>query len=275
MSAFFSGVDQTELKDNAAHYNYYISLIVNFAHDYCAKVAFPSKGLVTSESVYSIKDNNGQIFKKKSKNTKEEDIILIGDLKVIIQDDTIQEEWLENRVKVLEDKKKNAFVSQFNGVGFQEGYRREYNPGRIYNDDIFDNIGNYVPSKEYAQKFSDKFYKKEVKSEQEVLNTSKTTINHNSQKFLNAIIWQDEKHALDVKEGLKTLCELQPDELDVFEQILDQNIEIVHENIYNTKSDVAFKRHCLEALLELSDYEVGFGEKEGYEIIYSTLGAFI
>tara|TARA_R110000868_G_scaffold14414_2_gene67006 strand:- start:21056 stop:22324 length:1269 start_codon:yes stop_codon:yes gene_type:complete len=43
MSTFFSGEDMNELHDNTANYPYYLSLIVNFAGVYAAKVAFIAK----------------------------------------------------------------------------------------------------------------------------------------------------------------------------------------------------------------------------------------
>jgi hypothetical protein len=40
MSSFFSGTDDSELRDNAGKYDYYFSLIVNVSGQYVAKVAF-------------------------------------------------------------------------------------------------------------------------------------------------------------------------------------------------------------------------------------------
>jgi len=42
MNAYFSGTDDDELQDNVDKHNYYLSLIVNFAGKYVAKVAFLS-----------------------------------------------------------------------------------------------------------------------------------------------------------------------------------------------------------------------------------------
>jgi hypothetical protein len=43
METFFSGTDTTELHDNSAKYNYYLSLIVNFNGKYTAKIAIKGK----------------------------------------------------------------------------------------------------------------------------------------------------------------------------------------------------------------------------------------
>lgn len=40
-STFFSGTDQDELENNAVHYDYYLSLIVNFEGSYKAKIVIP------------------------------------------------------------------------------------------------------------------------------------------------------------------------------------------------------------------------------------------
>lgn len=256
-STFFSGTDQTELKDNASCYNFYVSLIVNFDHKYCAKIAFPSKTKVVSE--FSIKDTFGKLFNKKS--VKEENTILIGDLNVIIENDTINLPWLENRIVALETKKKQAFVPVQSQIPFSNYSQREFYDGI---EDSYTNKGIY----------STKYFNRNTDTAS--LNTRSEKIETKSQEFLASLIWLDaSKSNLDIKEGLKSLEKLAEDELDIFEQSLDGNIQIIHQNVYNTDSEISLKRHCLEALLELSDYEIGYGKSEAYEILYTTLGLYI
>ena len=58
MSAFFSGTDDSELHDNVAKHNYYLSLIVSQTSEYCAKVAALVDLNVTQALV---KDENGKM----------------------------------------------------------------------------------------------------------------------------------------------------------------------------------------------------------------------
>lgn len=59
---FFSGTDMEELEDNAPCYNFYLSLIVNNALDFEAKIAFIGEGSVNQEIQYKALDNNGEEY---------------------------------------------------------------------------------------------------------------------------------------------------------------------------------------------------------------------
>ena len=244
-NTFFSGTDQQELKDNASNYNYYISLIVNFAHEYCAKIAFPSKTTVTSE--YWIKDDNGKLFKTKS--IKEEVTILIGDLNIIIEGNSITSDWLDNRIEGLKTKKKEVVelaVSPLNEMYANKAYNdrtKDFNSYLKATQREFD--WGTIPSKARTQ----------------------------TQEFLSTIIYQDiECKHRDIEEGLKKISYLKGNRLDVFEQILDINIEVWYDEIfgYDVNENLT-NRHFLETLLDLSEYELKYGETESYKIIISQL----
>lgn len=63
MSTFFSGTDNEELQDNVDKHNYYLSLIVNFASTYSAKVAFLSDVHTHSKMSYVNDKGNKSHFK--------------------------------------------------------------------------------------------------------------------------------------------------------------------------------------------------------------------
>lgn len=90
MSAFFSGTDTDELKDNAGKYNYYLSLIVNFDGDYCAKIAFEAE----TEKKVSYKSKN----KWRNLTSPKEKVLVTFDLEVKIDMPT----WFTDRVRTLE-----------------------------------------------------------------------------------------------------------------------------------------------------------------------------
>jgi hypothetical protein len=258
MQAFFSGTDSTELKDNASHYNYYLSLIVNFSHVYCAKVAFPSKTEVVSK--FSIRDSFGKFFNRSSK--KEENSILIGDLRVVIENNVETPEWIEERIKVLEEKKKNSVVTTYSNFTVNESINKEYpqygRNSRIYND--FD-----TPTRNLYEKYSKK---------KDYTNSNKGVDYRNkSSQFLSALInLNPDKTKEDLSDVLTQLNKLSEDEMGVYEVSLDTNIEIIHASIYESEKDI--KKHCLEAKLELYSLEPIFGETEVFNLIYETLTAY-
>lgn len=57
MNVFFSGVDDGELTDNAQHYNYYVSVVVNNYLDFAIKVVFAAESVA-----YNMKDEDGNVF---------------------------------------------------------------------------------------------------------------------------------------------------------------------------------------------------------------------
>lgn len=59
MKVFFSGTDMDELKENADSHNFYLSLIVNNALDFEAKIAFMAKVKMTVEAEFMALDENG------------------------------------------------------------------------------------------------------------------------------------------------------------------------------------------------------------------------
>lgn len=63
MNVFFSGTDMSELNDNSASHNIYLSLIVNNFMDFCAKVAFRGKAESVTDSIpYYAKDEEGENY---------------------------------------------------------------------------------------------------------------------------------------------------------------------------------------------------------------------
>ena len=256
-AAFFSGTDSQELKDNASSYNYYVSLIVNFSHTYCAKVAFPSKTEVVSK--FSVRDELGKFFNRSSK--KEENTILIGDLDIIIENEVEKPEWIEERIKVLEDKKRIASVvtTGFNNQDvFTEKYPQYNRTSRVYDDFDFPNtVSNF---------------KKDWKSQSEVKGID---YRNKSSQFLSALINLDPNITnSNIADVITDLNKLTESELEIFEEAMDINLEIIHTHIYGTGSDKELKHHCTEAKLELYKLEALFGDTPVFNIIFETICAY-
>jgi hypothetical protein len=98
MNCYFSGTDTDELRNNAPNYNYYLSLIVNYKGEYCAKIAISTEKEVTSK--FTFKDSD---MKQRALSTthKEQDLMII-DFIVEFEDDGIAEE----AIKIKKDKAK-------------------------------------------------------------------------------------------------------------------------------------------------------------------------
>jgi len=81
MPVYFSGTDMSELQDNSASHNFYLSLIVNNYMDFCAKVAF--RGGVDMETevlnYYALDENGEKYAIDESKFTVKKEKLYIHD----------------------------------------------------------------------------------------------------------------------------------------------------------------------------------------------------
>lgn len=217
MSAFFSGTDTSELKENCKNFNYYLSLIVNFDGKYCAKVGFYSASEVKTK--LAIKDSVGKIFNKQI--TKTEESVLIGDLEI----ETIsQPEWLVNRYAELNTKKP---VTTFVNNGYR-GYQ-----STLWPEDTFSKGIDYKDVN-WAKKDKIKVPKKET---------------NNVTQFISALINLDtSKKFCGLTYSLNLLKKLDVNESDMFIDAVDLNIEQIYCEIYPKDTMMGkFEEICEEA----------------------------
>lgn len=238
MGAFFSGTDTDELLSNSKNFNYYISLVVNFAKDYKCKIAFPSKTKTVRE--YLIKNSEGQLVKAKS--SVEEDDIIVGDLKIEFENSVSPEEWLVNRTSELKKKKEESskikpIVYNSTQPSPTQNYKHNSWNNPTYNSYIDLDWGTPV----------------------QAIATPK--------QFIQALLALDEDYK-DVT-VTTTLTEFTNEGMDVdsFDDALSSNIDIIHDNVYPT-STAFLKTHCKQALAELERCEHLF---TNYEMFYNSL----
>lgn len=74
MNTFFSGTDMSELHDSTPFHNYYLSLIVNFKGEYCAKVAY----IATRKTTVNYKNAQDQPIEA----TSEKEILAMIDMDI-------------------------------------------------------------------------------------------------------------------------------------------------------------------------------------------------
>ncbi len=110
MTAYFSGTDDRELADNAAKFNYYLSLVVSTDENYAAKLAIPSR--VTANEVHSILDSEGK--PRSFSLQKERQEIFAIELDVEIEGETNLDEWFVKRLTDLKEEsyKKHTYSSR-------------------------------------------------------------------------------------------------------------------------------------------------------------------
>ena len=106
LNTFFSQTDMKELETNSGAYNFYISLVVNFAKTPVCKIGFPVESTVVS----SMLDENG----KKFNYTKSTKSIEIFDLNVEYEV-PVTKPWLSDRIKVLNTPKVQPITSPVYG----------------------------------------------------------------------------------------------------------------------------------------------------------------
>lgn len=125
MAAFFSGTDDSELRDNAEKYDYYLSLIVNFNGKYCAKVAFHA----TIPQSMTMKGG-------KTQEAPPKEVMAVFELE-IIQDTT---DWFKDRVSELEDTQAAKKYHSATTYGTATGTSRP--SGRSYDEheDFYSNM---------------------------------------------------------------------------------------------------------------------------------------
>ena len=243
-STFFSGTDSSELRDNASHYNYYVSLIVNFAHEYCAKIAIPTKTTIQSESWF--KNTLGKLIPFKQQ--KEEEVLLIADLTVVIENSNTNPKWLVDRVVDLQEKKKVVVPTP----GF----------GNLPNFDNFQSSKNRLSFERMDYDFENNWNKKR---------TSETTKLPTALDFLTSLVNLGEEDTDPLSQVLaEATMLLDTDQTrEDYLEALDLNIEIIHENVYG--SMFKFNDHCLEAVKELEKLPAHVKNSKVYTSIHELL----
>lgn len=107
MGTFFSGTDMDELHDNAPNHNFYLSLIVNFAGDYKAKVAFV--GERDSQFVYYKGDDKVA----QSLDLDKEQVLGVVDCEIEIE----HPEYFKTKIGQLQEAKRAKYVTPVQTYG--------------------------------------------------------------------------------------------------------------------------------------------------------------
>ena len=130
MAVFFSGTDMAELNDNAPAHNFYLSLIVNNAMDFMAKVAFIGEAKRDIKQVpYTAKNVQGQdyvIDKQYFEVNFQKLFIYDCEIDAPLIKTEVSEQFAEQVAKIMEPKPVKTFPSQPNTqTQFGKGWARK------------------------------------------------------------------------------------------------------------------------------------------------------
>jgi hypothetical protein len=147
MSTYFSPTDQDELQINAPNHAYYLSLIVNFSSQFCAKIAFVGK----EASSRKIKNRQGEWVTISGEQEKE--VLYTIDLEIEMEmDEQLLDRFdkLEEENQAKEARRKelakeaskmqhvNSFGMYTGGTGYQRRMQQEWNDAWL-DDQPWDN----------------------------------------------------------------------------------------------------------------------------------------
>lgn len=130
MAVFFSGTDMAELNDNAPAHNFYLSLIVNNAMDFMAKVAFIGEAKRDIKQVpYTAKNVQGQdyIIDKQDFEVNFQKLFIYDcEIDAPLIKTEVSEQFASQVAKIMEPKPVKTFPSQPNTkTQFGKGWARK------------------------------------------------------------------------------------------------------------------------------------------------------
>jgi hypothetical protein len=160
MAVFFSGTDMAELNDNAPAHNFYLSLIVNNAMDFLAKVAFIGEAKKDIKQVpYTAKNVQGldYIIERQDFEVNTQKLFIFDcDIYSDLQELLVTEEFVKQVAKIMEPKPVKTFPSSTKvTTPSSKGWsRQDQKEIKRWNDSfsaptLFDDWNSpYIPQKE-------------------------------------------------------------------------------------------------------------------------------
>lgn len=112
MKAYFSGTDLQELRDNIDNHVYYLSLIVNFDGEYCAKVCVKGSRTVKEDSVLEYKGLlSDKSTVQRHKQEREEDIVYTVDLNIEVPEVEAEPSFIKELLKLKKRQNEKKVAS--------------------------------------------------------------------------------------------------------------------------------------------------------------------
>jgi len=218
MSTSFSNVDMEEIAENTKHYNYYLSLIVNFDGKYKCKLAIPTK--VETKAEYTLRDRDGKTRKVTVSENK--DVVILGELSVTMEYKNSVDQWFTDRIvqvktkctpKPIEKKAANVSVKYF-----KDDIPKEKNK---YSDWWDESLDLFIVNMLTYRDYNIEEYKKEKMS---------------------------------VYEATKELETFTEDDFSQYIKNMENNISITHYNVYGGNAVYMEIEHLKSAIKTLKNY---------------------
>lgn len=150
MSVYFSGVDWSELEDNAPNHNFYFSIIVNNFMDFCAKTCFIAEAQ-EEKFTFIAKDENGHKYEHSSGNfvVTPKLVVYDCDIESPIDDVRVDEGFMGKVKNIIEKAKtvmgfnqnstatsgKNTIIPISGSNGWSGDLKKEINPNQSKNQE--------------------------------------------------------------------------------------------------------------------------------------------
>ncbi len=263
MSTFFSSTDISELEDNSKHYNYYLSLIVNFDGKWNARLGIPSVSKNTTDSM--ITDSNGKKITISKVSEKEE--LLMGTIEVEIEKDNIEYDWVTERVNAMKKAKEDSLK--------KENLARTNATNRYY----LNHRGGYSTDTKKKEE-------KEEKNKNSVNIQLSTGGRLKHISFLGSVITSEYSEMAtpwSAISELNNICHSTEEYLDPMEEDIDLLIytELVMENIpvlytsFYPEGEISFIDVCTSALKTIATYKRMFDDRNYHDAIVNCLTHYI
>lgn len=213
MTAFISGTDRDDLIKQAELFNYYISLVVAFDKRYVCRASIYSTNKKHEE--YTFKDVNGEVVT--IENDVEESSIIIADLDIEFETtDVSAPDWLKERATALKEVVKTATLpTTRRGYGGYEG-------------------GNYQKAGQYKEVYKGK-------------TTGASILLTSNERFVISLLTMVsytkdvECPYANVYKAAADFSAMTDEDFGMWNDMFDINVEIIHDNIYET--NLGFKSH--------------------------------
>lgn len=254
MGAFHSGTDMAELEKNSSLYNYYVSLVVDTRDTHKCKVAFPSLTKVTTTK--ELKNTNGEVVTATASNEKF--VHLIGDLTVEFTRESSVDTWFEERYEEIKKEKAKPVYRTYHNYG------ESYTPIIGYGRRGYSNVRAYTPD---APLYQSPHIQQEFDFDFDGgMFNERESISKKDRLFANALLYADSTIPLNIYKGVANLNLLSEDDMKLFLELLDTNIEILHNNVYGN-NDVKLLEHLKSAKEHLEYYTKSVGENNLNKLI--------